>query len=164
MKNNNIKAYEYLYLREGNKKNSLDYMKLLELYKSYLSLFIDYEENNPFYNNVEFLSWVVNGFSYYHNKIFGVEDIDVIDSYIFSLEQYDQVLTRATIPEECSVSDLVFMASWSCNYLMLENDLIVSESDIVQKLIDNLYRIDKVMNKKNNREDPYEMEYWKHRN
>lgn len=147
MENKDIKYYKMLYLRNGNKENSLDYVEILKLYKFYLDVFID-EDEKYFYMNIDFLRYAVNGFNYYHNMIYGNEtalDFDVLKFYY----DYYKKLYNEGRDRQWYLEDLVAACTYLVNGKLLNEGLAESEVDIVSLLVDNIYKVNKVMTKKN---------------
>ncbi len=147
MDREDIKYYEKLYLNVINKENSLDYIELLNLYKFYLCCFID--ESESFYMDADFLHYVVNGFTYYHNMIFVDEKILDSDSSreYFCVEHYEKLYNEGR-DREWTTYDLISAATYLVNSKLLKEELAESEIETVKQLIDNNEKVNKVMRKR----------------
>ena len=81
-----IEIYKGFYLRCGNTELVKDYESLVNLYKLYLSLFFD--EESTFYQDCEYIRYVVDGFHYMNETILGEEEVPYKD-IVSTLYEHD---------------------------------------------------------------------------
>lgn len=149
MEEKDLEIYENLYLRDGNSLENFDYEKFLKLYNAYLSLFLgDRELENSFCMDIDVLSYVVYGFSYFHNLVIGAEEFDSDELLAFSLGMQDRIHEMYGGPiEQFSLLDLIFVRSWLCIKRLFDYENREKDCDIICQLVDSNYKISKVYSK-----------------
>lgn len=162
--------YKELYMY-GNTEKNIDYMNIVRLYRGYLSLF--FCEESSFYRDLEFLSYVVDGFSYFHDMILGeVElDPDVVMNYLIEHDAELRKKDRDTMDsaEEgyftYTEADTIFVYSVMTSMFLEETSLLSDYSDMVVKMFDSSYLILNELSEENDKgSDSHGMEYWKSKN
>lgn len=144
-----IEIYKGLYFRRGNNDIYFDYETHLELYRLYLLLFYDSELESHFYMDIEFLSYVVEGFSYFHDLFLGKSEIDDVELLGISLEQHShlQDISSGSV-ERISVFDSIFAISWLSILELQKFGILEEKIDMSKQMLDNNCKINKVLSKK----------------
>lgn len=149
MVDKNLKIYKLLYYRNGNNDRYFDYNVHLNLYKNYLLSFYDIELQSKFYMNIEFLSYVVYGFCYFHDHFIDDQNDFSNELLEVSLQRYFLLKNKIDY-DSYSIDDVIFSLSWLCVLELKKINCIEDNIETSRCLLDNNCRINKVMQKKIN--------------
>lgn len=164
-----LKTYKDLYLSYGNSDRCIDYEVLIRMYVIYLSMF--FHKEGSFYHDVEFLIYVVRGFKYYCDLIYG--DLSPSDSVMFGDIIKHEIVVRKKIVVEnknksarvnYSDSDLALLYSLDAYSLLEGMNLIENFCDDVKLLAYNSYIIEEKTGEARKECEENGMEYRKGKN
>lgn len=139
--------YEILYLKDDNSQEMIHYPKLVDLYNTYLTIFL--LSDSCFYQDVYFLSSVVDGFSYFYNSIFKDEkgvNLPDIEQYIL---KKDPELRQSPFMyiENGTITDKNYILTSACIHSLKRDGLVDFSPELVIEMCYNSYKIEKVYQK-----------------
>ena len=144
--------YRDLYIE--NDDTIIDYNDLLNLYSTYLSLFISNVPGySEYYMDLNYLNHVINGFEYYQDSIFETsyltdEDISSYILYKFGVFQQQGPIDFEQMP----IQDLIFKVSGACQQEIDYNGFSSFAEPLVKKMYSNAYKIEMTLDKYHNKD------------
>lgn len=138
-----IEVYKDLYLKDGNTEYFKDYESLVSLYKLYFSLF--FSEKSNLYLDYEYIRYVVDGFHYMNETIFGEEKVSYKD-IVSTLHERDSEIREKNKnsifkKEKYTDSDTVLFYTLNLAMGFKGNHFREEFYQIVQKALFNAYVI-----------------------
>lgn len=138
-----IEIYKDLYLKDGNTEYLKDYNSIVGLYKLYLDLF--FSKESGLYRNAEYIKFVVDGFHYMNETIFGEEEVPYKDivSTLYERDSEIREKNKRSVFEtvEYADSDVILVYSLKLAVEFKDNKFEDEFYDTIHKALFNAYVI-----------------------